>query len=203
MNWIFRILRSPRTLLWWLSDHLFTPFYLKIQGIKIGRKTLFFGIPRITTIIEGQIRIGNGVKLFSRPRSNPLQVQFPCSFTVLKPEARIEIGDFSGLTGTVICCQSSVIIGKRVNIGANCTIIDTDFHPLLPEKRNIHSTDGAVNMPIIIEDDVFIGTQAIILKGTRLAKGCVVGAGAVVAGKYPERSVLAGNPATVIKTLPL
>jgi len=116
--------------------------------------------------------------------------------------ARIIIGEGSGLSGVVISAASSVSIGVRVLVGANCTIVDTDFHPLLPEARREHATQGALSKPVLIGDDVFVGMHALILKGTELGDGCVVGAGAVVAGKFPPRSVIVGNPARVVKTLP-
>ena len=56
-----------------------------------------------------------------------------------------------------------------------------------------------MDKPIIIEDDCFIGLDSIILKGTELGKGCIVGAGAVVCGKYESGSVIVGNPGKVVK----
>jgi maltose O-acetyltransferase len=56
--------------------------------------------------------------------------------------------------------------------------------------------------PITIGDDVWIGAHAIILKGVALGDGCVVAAGAVVTkGDYQPGSILAGNPAKVVKTV--
>lgn len=120
----------------------------------------------------------------------------------MRAGARIVIGDGSGLSGVVICAASAIEIGARVLVGANSTIVDTDFHPLSPEARREHATRGAVSRPIRIGDDVFIGMHALILKGTDLGEGCVVGAGAVVAGSFPPRSIVAGNPARVVKELP-
>lgn len=58
---------------------------------------------------------------------------------------------------------------------------------------------GHTNAPVVIEDDVFIASNAFILPGTTLSRGCVVSAGAVVSGKvYRPYSILGGNPARVI-----
>jgi acetyltransferase-like isoleucine patch superfamily enzyme len=53
--------------------------------------------------------------------------------------------------------------------------------------------------PIIIGDGCFIGSNSIILKGTNLGKNCVVGAGSVVYGSFPDNVIIAGNPAMIIK----
>ncbi|MDI9401162.1 MAG: acyltransferase [Limisphaerales bacterium] len=53
--------------------------------------------------------------------------------------------------------------------------------------------------PIRIGDGCFIGANSIILKGTELGKNCVVGAGSVVCGKFPDNVIIAGNPAKVLK----
>jgi acetyltransferase-like isoleucine patch superfamily enzyme len=65
-----------------------------------------------------------------------------------------------------------------------------------PEERR--AGYGGASRPIVIEDDVFIGARAIILKGVTIGKGCVVGAGAVVAKSVPPYSVVVGNPAKVV-----
>jgi len=53
----------------------------------------------------------------------------------------------------------------------------------------------------VIEDDVFIGMGVIVLKGSHLGRGCVVGAGSVVSGTFPPGSIVAGNPARVVRAL--
>lgn len=52
---------------------------------------------------------------------------------------------------------------------------------------------------MILGRNVFIGCNCIILKGTKLGDNCIVGAGSVVHGEFPEGCVLAGNPARIIK----
>jgi len=86
-----------------------------------------------------------------------------------------------------------------VTIGANTTIIDTDFHPLDPNARRLRPNDG-LTAPIVIENDVFIGMNCLILKGVTIGADSVVGAGSVVTRNVPANSVVVGNPAQVVRT---
>ncbi len=64
-------------------------------------------------------------------------------------------------------------------------------------QRNVRKAAA----PIVIEDDVFVGTDALVLKGVTIGEGAVVGAEAVVSQDVPSRTVVAGNPATVVREL--
>ena len=83
----------------------------------------------------------------------------------------------------------------------------TSDHPLEPEKRFLLDKNGELvgcctNKPICVMDAVWIGAGAIILGGVTIGSGSTVGAGSVVTKSVPERVVVAGNPAKVIRTLP-
>ncbi len=80
-------------------------------------------------------------------------------------------------------------------------IFDNDFHPIEVEARNIDDKDAIRTREVVIGKDCFIGCNALILKGTKIGDGSVVGAGSVVCGEFPSGVVIAGNPARVIKTL--
>ena len=70
-----------------------------------------------------------------------------------------------------------------MTIGANCLIFDTDFHHSDPQKRL--SDNPAPTRPIIINENVFIGTNCVILKGVTIGKNTAIGAGSVVVKRYP------------------
>jgi acetyltransferase-like isoleucine patch superfamily enzyme len=72
--------------------------------------------------------------------------------------------------------------------------MDTDLHG--------HSGQPVVTKPIVIEDDVWIGCRALILKGVRIGEGATVAAGAIVTKDVPPRSVVASPRAEVIFTAP-
>jgi acetyltransferase-like isoleucine patch superfamily enzyme len=121
----------------------------------------------------------------------------------------IEIGDYSFISCATIIANESVSIGNYVFIGNGVTIVDTDFHPLDPAKRLQDtiaiSTVGDksrrpafVSMPVVVEDDVWIGFNASILKGVTIGKGSIIQPGSVVLKDIPAGSIVAGNPARII-----
>ncbi|WP_165060848.1 sugar O-acetyltransferase [Adlercreutzia sp. ZJ154] len=91
--------------------------------------------------------------------------------------------------------QGGIYIGNRALIGHN-VVLATLNHPLNPEKRS--SLEPA---PIHIEDDVWIGSGAIVLPGVRIGRGSVVAAGAVVTKDVPSMAVVGGIPAKPIKRI--
>jgi acetyltransferase-like isoleucine patch superfamily enzyme len=124
----------------------------------------------------------------------------------VEPDGVVEIGDDSTLVGAILMCADRISIGKRVIVSYNVTIADCDFHPHDPDLRMLDSIAAApdgdlsrrpplVGRPVLIEDDVWIGIGAIVLKGVRLGRGAKVAAGAVVTGSVPAGVTVAGNPA--------
>ena len=109
--------------------------------------------------------------------------------------------------GCLLLDGAEIKFGNRVMVGPR-TMFLTAGHPLEPEKRFLLDKNGEVegvctiNKPICVMDDVFIGAGAIILGGVTIGSGSTVGAGSVVTKSVPERVVVAGNPAKVIRTLP-
>ncbi|KAG5646093.1 hypothetical protein DXG03_004332 [Asterophora parasitica] len=90
-------------------------------------------------------------------------------------------------------------IGNRTMLGPRVSIM-TPMHPISPEERNgLQGREWAE--PITIGDDCWIGGAAVILPGVTIGNGVTVGAGAVVTKDVPDRSVVVGNPAKVIKTV--
>lgn len=117
-----------------------------------------------------------------------------------RPNARISIGSNTRIKGVLIHAYKKVQIGKNCLIAANTQIMDGGGHDLSmdqPERR--YQTLGDAK-PIIIEDNVWIGINCIILPGTIIREGTVVGAGSVVRGELQAHSIYAGNPAKLIKS---
>jgi acetyltransferase-like isoleucine patch superfamily enzyme len=175
--------------------------YLAWKGVDIGAGWRLYGMPAVRRHRDSRISIGAQAEIRSWRFSNPLGVWHPCQLTTWSSGAVISIGDSFGMTGGVICASQEIRIGQRVTIGANSTIVDTDFHPLDAAQRRSNPLDGQA-APVVIEDDVFIGTQVLILKGVHVGAGAVIGAGSVVTADVPPGVLVAGNPARVLGSLP-
>jgi acetyltransferase-like isoleucine patch superfamily enzyme len=109
----------------------------------------------------------------------------------------------------VLLCELEVVIGSYVLIGWNTTITDTDFHPIAPAQRIADAIACSpigkgrprplvARQPVVIEDDVWIGPNAAILKGVRIGAGAVIEPGSVVTRDVPERARVMGNPAQIV-----
>jgi acetyltransferase-like isoleucine patch superfamily enzyme len=127
----------------------------------------------------------------------------------LGPEGRVRIGDYCYFTNVVLLCELEVIVGNYVLIGWNATITDTDFHPIAPAARVADAIACSplgkgrprplvARRPVVIEDDVWIGPNATILKGVRLGAGAMIEPGSVVTRDVPARARVIGNPAQII-----
>ena len=92
-----------------------------------------------------------------------------------------------------------ITIGKNAMLGPNCQFL-TPLHPLDPVERNSGIEYGA---PIKIGDNFWAGGGVTILPGVTLGDNVVVGAGAVVTKSFGDNVVLAGNPAKIIKEIPV
>lgn len=171
------------------------------SNCEVGGGTQFFGVPLVTSFGR-HISIGRNCQIVSRSRGTALGVSRAVILRCLRPEARIEIGDDCGLSGTTICAASHVTIGKRCLFGADVVIMDTDFHNHSAENRRYAPVDwAAVSAPIIIGDDVFIGTRAIVQKSVNIGEGSIVAAGSVVVHDVPPYTIVGGNPARPIRSL--
>jgi acetyltransferase-like isoleucine patch superfamily enzyme len=186
-----------------LIYRLITPFFIfrmRCLGISFGRAPIFYGLPQIEKYFESTIQIGDRLILCSDSRYTALALNHRIKIATVQIGARITLGDDVGISGACIICAEKISIGSEVLIGANVLIIDTDFHPITPHCRRFSDDKSAIQTkPVLIEDNVFIGTGAIILKGASISKDSVVAAGAVVVeGEYPGGAILAGNPARII-----
>ena len=106
-------------------------------------------------------------------------------------------GDFINSAEGTIICMNEIHIGHHVTTSWNTLIMDTDFH----ETENTMTNEKyPVQSPIFIGNNVWICTRAVVLKGSEIPNGCIVGANAVLNKKFKvENTLIAGNPASIKK----
>jgi acetyltransferase-like isoleucine patch superfamily enzyme len=113
---------------------------------------------------------------------------------VVVDKGTLEIGHGTNINGfTRILVNSSVRIGHGCTLAWDVQVLDSDFHAVVANGEPLPSV-----APIVIGNDVWVGTRAIILKGVTIGDGAVVAAGAVVTKDVPAGAVVAGTPARVI-----
>lgn len=170
---------------------LFKPNWKFGKKIKWGISSTFI------FSVKSTINIGNGV-VFSNSLFNPT-ISKNCKLFV-STGAELSIGDGSGFSGLSLFCSKQIIIGKHLVCGGNVAIWDTDFHQLDSEQR-IQNSGPVSSIRIIIGDDVFIGANSTILKGSTIGNRSILGAGSVLRGTVGDDELWLGNPAIFIKKL--
>ena len=96
---------------------------------------------------------------------------------------------------------SGIVIGNKVMMGPGVTILGGDHNTSVVGKPMYDVTDKRPedDTKVLIEDDVWIGARATLLKGVRISRGSIVAAGAVVTKSFPPYSIIGGVPARLIK----
>lgn len=124
----------------------------------------------------------------------------------------ISIGDWCYIgEGTRVWSSGSVHIGDRVLISHNVNIFDSLTHPLNARQRHAQFKEiskfghpRSIDLgerPVTVNNDVWIGANACVLRGVTIGEGAIVGAGSVVTHDIPPFTIAAGNPASVIREL--
>jgi acetyltransferase-like isoleucine patch superfamily enzyme len=160
-------------------------WYLR-HANQIGERVRVWGKPSIRN--DGSLVIGSRVRLVSTI----------ATLELVADGGMLEISDRTFINyGCSIAATELVRIGASCTIGTHVIIMDNDYHRLEPERRN-ERPDSA---PIILEDNVWLGARVIILKGVKIGYVSVIGAGSVVNKNIPPRSLAAGMPAKIIRSL--
>lgn len=179
---------------------LFYKIWLRLAfHMRIGKHWVFKGLPLIRVGgARSRIEIGDHFKAISRMVDNSIGVPHKVVIRTISDGARIEIGNHVGVSGCVISAANAISIGDRTLVGSGALIFDSDIHPLDPIVRRRDDGNKGNSKPIRIEEDVFIGARAIILKGTHIGARSIVAAGSVVFGlDIPPDSLVKGNPAVI------
>jgi acetyltransferase-like isoleucine patch superfamily enzyme len=157
---------------------------------RVGRRLTLEGAPPLI-IGNGRIELGDDVHVGS-----------PCTWDVA-PDAELIIGNRVSLNYRgVISVRDSVRIGDDTLIAGEVAIFDNTNHPVSPARRLAREAPSAAETgPVVIGRNVWIGLRCTIMRGVAIGDNSVVAAGAVVTKSVPPNTVVAGNPAVVIKCL--
>lgn len=147
---------------------------------------LVFTKGRPEVINEGYLELGRLVRIWSNVFRTRLAVG---------PGAQLTIGNNCRLNGTTIAATYKVKIGNNCRLAPFSHIMDSDYHDL--NDREQPGQQAAV----VLEDDVWIGTRSIVLRGVTIHRGAVVASGAVVTKDVPPYTVVGGVPAKVIRKI--
>lgn len=144
--------------------------------------------------VAGRVHVYNRGRIVIGDRLHVRGTPWP-SELVSQDGAVLEIGDGTYInSGVSISACLSITIGKRCQIGPRVIIMDNDYHVVGDLLARPASE------PVVLEDQVWVGAGAIILKGVRVGRGAAIAAGSVVTHDVPAGTVVAGVPARPIRT---
>ena len=172
--------------------HLYTEHFLRPRCDSLGDHHTVMS-PWYVSISGPNINIGKCVTLIGE-RAAPVRIGV---WGRELDSGRITIGDYVLVSpGTRISASDEVTIGDSVMIANGAYITDSDWHGLY--DRTVRDDEVA---PVRLEENVWIGDHALVLKGVTVGRNSVVAARAVVTRDVPPYVVVAGNPARVVKEL--
>ncbi|QFZ22894.1 acyltransferase [Saccharothrix syringae] len=185
------------SLRWVLRHRAYTPWYL----VRYWR-LLRFRIANPHVVLRGMVFLGRKVELHCRPGYGRLEigrwVHIGDGNAIRCHEGSLRIGDKAvfGKDNTVNCYLD-------VEIGAATLVADwvyiCDFDHVTADVNLPIKDQGIVKSPVRIGPDCWLGTKVTVTRGTRIGRGCVLGAHAVVRGDVPDFKIAVGIPARVVK----
>lgn len=181
-----------REALIWACRFLWYEPLFRSQCEAVGQQFLMEQLPYLTG--KGRIVIGDGVRFSGKP-----SIGFS-NITQSQPVLQVGNGVFIGHNASFAIAQS-VIVGDHTLIAGGVSVRDFDGHPIDPVERRSSPTPAEGIRSVVIGNDVWIGSGATILKGVTIGDRSIVATQAVVTKDVPQDSVVAGNPARVVRTI--
>jgi len=166
---------------------------LRSTGVEVGKKVKFRGWVHCFRSPKSNMVIGDGCTFNHRAYNNHIGMNHRCNLTTMNGKAELILGHHVSMSSSTVTAFKSVRIGDHVRIGANCVIMDGDFHlddPRVGEPQ-----------PVIIENNVWLGYGVIVKKGVTIGENSVIGTNSIVTHDIPANVIAAGMPAKVIKEL--
>ncbi len=187
------------TFVYYMKSNSVNCLQFSLKGVLWGRGIQTTG--RIYIKNKGHARIGDFVRINSSPFANPIGGNERSYFQVLE-NARLSIGNRVSMSNVSITASKSITLGNGVMLGAGVCIFDTDFHSINVYGRvgrRFGTQEEVRAAAIVLEENVFVGTRAIILKGVVVGSNSVISAGSVVTKSIPSNEIWGGNPAKFIR----
>ena len=191
MLWLFLAVRA---VVFFVRSKLIAEPLLKAYCTRHGRRVTA-GIYVPWVIGRGELVLGDDVRIDGK-----ISINFAASFTA---RPRLEIGDGSDIAHeTRFVVGREVRIGRHVQVAGGVTFRDSGGHASDPALRKAGAPpDPSEVRPIIVHDNAWIGTGAMLLPGTEIGEGSIVAAHAIVSGVVAPYTIVAGNPARRVGTL--
>lgn len=173
--------------------------YIKIFSIaKIGKHSLIFFRCSIINTSHRCIVIGNNCKIGCSSSRYHAGMPYYTRLLNVGKNSEIIIGDNCRINGVSIHAEGGVFIGNSCVMASGVNIMDSNGHEVYSSNR---TTGRDIPKSIRIGNNVWIGLNSIILKGTEIGDNCVVAAGSVVKGFFPDNVIISGNPAIIVKSI--
>lgn len=183
---------------------IYKPKYFSLRGkVIIKAENINFGMIRLGHFSTPQypnsgIRWDNHGTIVFKGRAG---IGANSTISVSNKPSYLEFGDkFTNTTSLHLDCNYRIIFKPRVLIGWNVTIMDSNMHRIKLVSGKFH---GKGYDEVIIGADNWIGTNAMILKGSKTPDKCIIGAGSILTKDYstlPQYTIFSGSPAKAIKT---
>ena len=106
-----------------------------------------------------------------------------------------------GLRPVMIASESQIRIGSHVMFGPEVVVVGGGHNATVVGRfmKQVHEKTGDEDLGVVIDDDVWVGARAVILRGVRVGRGAIVAAGSVVTKSVPPYAIVAGNPARIVR----
>lgn len=193
INKVIRNINKNAHLLIFKCTTIIERCYIYCIGVKSAHNVCFRGWSHFYRASNSVISLGANCVFNSSSYQNHLALKHSCIISTYSNNASIQIGNGVGMSAVSINCWSSIKIGDNTRIGANCIIMDSDFH--LDDYR----INGP--SPITIGKNVWLGANVTVMKGVSIGENTIIGINSVVTKDIPANCIAAGSPCRVVKMI--
>ncbi len=189
-TWYYKLVFRRHGIRYGRGLRVMGPLLLRLDGearnIRLGDNVTLMPWVDLKVREEGQIILGHGTVLDTMVR------------LVAANDARLELGDRAQLgIGSVINAGADVIIGRDTVTAGYCSIIASEHNF---ESRDTIMSQGYRHQPVYLGADVWLATNVLVCRGSRIGDGAVIAAQSVVNGDIPAYAIAAGNPARIVRS---